>query len=604
MNKVKQYMKEKKRIVKWYINKFILKYDHIYVKWKYYILAIIKLLSFIAIYIFILSKLNIIHFKENMFNSIEYKEYYNDLVIAQISITFLTTAILSLISSLEDKYIFGEKLTNRAFGYRNLKFYMSFSILNILMIVNIFLMIKQENASWLISMFILSIYILIDIVNKIGHLFLSTKKERSILLCEYYEENINVILNMIVPRNYNSEKLVNLKEQTIKLILNKDVKYMDNIGAYKIIINKTFYNYSKEIQRYYLLIGHGKTMLDDMIEIIDLLIVNGEINRAINIYEWILKTLDYYNIYINTDRLNVITDEIINKIIDLKNEYKVKEYLSQISTIVYGIQKQLYFGLTNDFTYITDDRSFMYYSFSESKYFERIYNNIYNSKYLTDIEKRNCYVEIFEIFRMSCLYSTSTFNDITNYSPKHIGTKERILPICILGQATSLLFLSMMKNKDDKNIKLFMQMNIGEMEMYYAIHTMILTLLKMKQNKENENIYCDYYGIDFKWCKDFINKNFELIFCTKKNEEYGNYYNIINKLKESYEYICKCCEEKSNDFDKNFHFINYMCRYERKLIDKYFQYLGKKYNKRVVDFTNEKDIENVVKAILPDIKSL
>ena len=597
MKKIKQYLKEKKRIIDWHLDKFTLKYDHIYIKWEYYILMVLKILIAIVSYFFILYELNIIELKNFAFNFIDYENYLNDLVVAQISMTFLTTAILSLISSLENKYIFGEKLTSRVFGYKS--FYLSFFILNFLMIINIVLMIKQTNASWVISIFLLSVYLLIYIVNKIGHIFLSTKKERRILLCDYYKENIDVIINMIIPRNYNSKLLVNLKEQTFKLILNKDVKYMENIGAYKIILNKSFYNYPKEIQKYYLLVGHGKTALDDMVEIIQELIINDELNRAISIYNWLLNRLDYFNIYLNSDYLNNITDEIFNKIIDLENEYKVKEYLSRISTIIYGIEKQLYFGLTNDFTYITKSRHILYYSFSDSKYFEKIYRNIYNNKYLTDLEKKNCYIEIFEIFRMSSYYSKSTFKDITNFNPKVLRPKERELPICILGQAAALLFLTMMKNKDDKSLKLFLQMNIGEDEMYYAIHTTILTLLKIKQNNEDENIYCDYYQIDFKWCKNFIEKNFQLLYCTEENKEYGNYYNIINNLKNSYKYISQMCIEKEDDFDKNFHFINYMCKYNKNLIDKYFDYIGKKFNKKIIDSEEEKNINNILKELLP-----
>lgn len=47
-----------------------------------------------------LSNTNIVNIK---INDIEYKEIHKDLVILQVSITFLTTAILSLISSLENK---------------------------------------------------------------------------------------------------------------------------------------------------------------------------------------------------------------------------------------------------------------------------------------------------------------------------------------------------------------------------------------------------------------------------------------------------------------------------------------------------------------------
>lgn len=129
-------------------------------------------------YIYIMTKLNIIIFSDNnwiKFNDIEFKEIYNDLVIAQISSTFLTTAVLSLISSIENKHILGEKETNLLFGKRLQGFYIPMFALYIIMCINIVLLIEETSANIIVVLFFLSIYILIYIITKIGTIFVSKK---------------------------------------------------------------------------------------------------------------------------------------------------------------------------------------------------------------------------------------------------------------------------------------------------------------------------------------------------------------------------------------------------------------------------------------------
>jgi hypothetical protein len=110
----------------------------------------------LIIFVFILKPIGVISIKEGFLieiNSIEYKEIYKDLVIAQISITFLITSILSLIDSMENKRIFGEKATKLLFGKKGYKFYASVFILYATMISNIVLVIKEKFANILIIFF-------------------------------------------------------------------------------------------------------------------------------------------------------------------------------------------------------------------------------------------------------------------------------------------------------------------------------------------------------------------------------------------------------------------------------------------------------------------
>lgn len=122
---------------------------------KYFAIHLLTIIALIFSYLFILKLLNIISFNFNSWKFIKiidipYKDLYKDLVIAQIGSTFLTTAILSLVSSIEDKHILGEKTTTVLFGKRLLKFYVPMFIIYFLMIINIIFIIDEKIPTYLL----------------------------------------------------------------------------------------------------------------------------------------------------------------------------------------------------------------------------------------------------------------------------------------------------------------------------------------------------------------------------------------------------------------------------------------------------------------------
>lgn len=107
---------------------------------------------------------------------------------------------------------------------------------------------------------------------------------------------------------------------------------------------------------------------------------------------------------------------------------------------------------------------------------------------------------------MSAHNGCNIIRDITNYSFDFKEPKERNIPPCIVGQATALLLLRTLKNKDERAFKLFIGMNIDGNEMSFAIHCLLLSLINIKMNKMDENIYSEYYGINPAYCKKLFKK--------------------------------------------------------------------------------------------------
>lgn len=584
---------------KWNFINYYKKNEHKWNPKKERLCLIFKIAILLFGYIFILNKLNIISFNLKSliflkFNIIEFKPIFKDLVIAQISSTFLTTAILSLVSSIEDKHILGEKTTNLLFGKKLIGFYFPMILLYTFMIINIFLMINESNSNILISLFFLSLMILMYIITKVGSIFVSTKRYVELLYSKYYKECETNIINNVPPKDYNSPLLINLKEETIKLISNNDNSYIKNINMYKVLIDRLLFNIPKNLQKYHLDMSYAPSIVNDFIEVIEHFIYFKDLTRAIQYYNWLLSRFNFHNVFISYDGMNKIFEDIANKIMDFNNEYEVKNYLSKLSPIITNIEIQQHFALTNDYSYTNWPKmriDFIYHY--HSNYFDIVYSNIYNNKYLSDREKLNCYTELHEIFRMSGHNGCTIIRDITNFSYDFTVAKERKMKPHILGQATAFLLLRTLQNKDDRSFKLFIGMNLESEEMRIAIHFTLLALIKMENNKWQHNIYSDYYGIDLDFCKNFIKDNLELLF---KNQQDWGIKDLINYAQEDYNYIFKNCFEDNKEDSL---FLNFIFKYDKDLINQYFKIITDKFKVKIVIKSNkEKDYKKIINNYL------
>lgn len=276
-------------------------------------------------------------------------------------------------------------------------------------------------------------------------------------------------------------------------------------------------------------------------------------------------------------------NDLVNKLTDLKNEYEVEKYLDNLSPIITNIEIQEYYALTNDYsnTGLPDIRQGYIYH-HKSKYFEQVYDKIYTNQYLNKVEKINCFTKIYDMFRLSAHNGCNIIRDITNYSFDFKEAKKREMPPCIVGQATTLLLLRTLKNKDERSFKLFLGMNIEGNEMSFAIHCLLLSLISMKSNKGDKNIYSDYYGVDFEYCKEIINRKSEYVFTELT---LWNKKTLIEQIQSDYNYIIKnCTEEKQRDKL----FLEYILKFDKSLINEYFIKLSKKYKKSIT-LQNDKE---------------
>lgn len=579
---------------KWEFNNFLLKNEHRWRPLLNFSTLIFSILLYLSIYFTCLCYLNIVDvsFKPLKFiiNSVEYNETIRELVIAQIGSTFLTTAIISLISSIDDKRIFGEKTTNLLFGKKLLKFNLPVIALYVSLIINVVLIINAQMANLILALVVFSFLDLIYIVTKVGSIFLSTKKYKDILFVKYYKECERNILNNTPPKNYKSPLLNNLKEETIRLISNHDVGYVKNINMYKVLIDRLLFNIPKDLQKYYIDMNYAPSIVNDFIEIIEHFIYFNDMIRAIQYYYWLLARFNYHNVYICYGKINSIPKMLFNKINDFKNEYELVTYLDYLSPVITEIEMQQHFALKNDFSYINKPYLTLYHY--DCNYFGLIYENVKNNKYLSDKEKINAFTKIYEIFRLSAHNGCNLVRDITSFSYTLKMPEKREMNPSIVGQATAFLLMKTLLYKDERSFRLFLGMNIEASEMRFAIHTVLLSLINIENMKENINIYSDFYSLDLEFCKETIEKNIEEMINTKL--WMGN--SVIEEVQKSYDFIYKTCRRKQDECELS---IYHLYKYDEELINQYFEEFCKKHHLKInIKNNKKKNYSKIIKSYI------
>jgi hypothetical protein len=344
---------------------------------------------------------------------------------------------------------------------------------------------------------------LIYLNNKIVSMFLTTKKYRKNLYSKYYKEAKYNILNDSIKINHKKQLLYNLKNDTIYLINENNISYTNNMNIYQHIINILLFDIPKLVEKYHLgIICNENSIIYNFTDIIRELLYFDEI-IAIQYYNWLLDTFNFHNVYICCEKNNKIFDDLIVKISDLKNEHEVKKYLDRLSSIITNIEMQEYYALKIDLHKESSKDRQKNISYYDSGYFEKIYDKVYANKYLDDKEKFNCYINLFEIFRVSITKGCTDVRHIINDSFGCKSPEESDIPPCIYGQATALLLLKILKNKDEIAFKLLMMNLIGD-GARFAIHC-ILLFLNEEENAMYEYIF-EYDKIDLEYCKTVIQR--------------------------------------------------------------------------------------------------
>lgn len=184
-------------------------------------------------------------------NKIKLSENFNpaDLVIQQISMTLLVLTIVSLISNLDNKYIYGEKAIEVIFSKKGLFSISSFfNILIFIMLVNLAILIRGEKEIDIILIFLIAVLIIAFITFKFTTIFTNPEKIKMKLQLLYLKENEKHIRKASPTEANLSVKLEMFKNVTVEYIKTGDLRRTENINVYFELLQISLFNNKESIQ--------------------------------------------------------------------------------------------------------------------------------------------------------------------------------------------------------------------------------------------------------------------------------------------------------------------------------------------------------------------
>lgn len=484
------------------------------------------------------------------------------LVIAQISATFLITALLSLVANLENKYIYGEKAIGNIFTGKYVTFTKVFYFLILLMFSNIAMIVNKYSYTIAFCIVIVSLLILVWLIFCILKLFLQTNSIKKDLIVKYYRENIKVLTKSQPLRNYNSSKLINLRERYIYLIVKGDIEYVEFYSVYINLIDKTLFNHKEKLQEYYTEAISYDDLIANYVFIIENLIACNKIDRGLDYYSKLLERLNYFNTYIPYYDLFAIFERINDYIYTIKNKVELKELVRKCIYISNKILEQAYLCSISDFSFTRlgklNDELYIK-NCIKSNIYELIYDSIYTNKNIDYKDKKEIFIMLFDGFRMSSHYIRYKIHDITTFHWKRGILPDREVDVHILGFLVSRLLLRTLYNNDERNFKLFLQMNIKKDEMLFVKHVILLTIVKMNIENLNNNIYSEYDGLDTE----------ETLKLIKSSKSFFKEWDDLEAQVRIYCSIKKNCIDNKK-FNTGGYFKDYFLEYKQNFLDSYF----------------------------------
>ncbi|MBQ6942731.1 MAG: hypothetical protein IJN43_00230 [Ruminococcus sp.] len=110
---------------------------------------------------------------------------------SQITLTLICVSLIALISNIEKKYLYGERLIDLAFYRKGIfSFKCIMVILFALLILNIYLMLNNTAFVYVAFVFLITLYIATIVLYRFGSIFLSQQSIKKRLLRKYYHCNL------------------------------------------------------------------------------------------------------------------------------------------------------------------------------------------------------------------------------------------------------------------------------------------------------------------------------------------------------------------------------------------------------------------------------
>ncbi|MBY0756424.1 hypothetical protein K5V21_13295 [Clostridium sardiniense] len=407
----------------------------------------------------------------------------SDLVISQISMTLLVVTVVSLMSNLDNKYIYGEKAIEVIFHKKGiLSIKVIFNVLIFLMFINLAILIKGGNELAIIGCFLLTVLIIVYITFKFTIIYTNPEKIKSKWQIVYLEENEKHIRKARPIEANMSIKLEKFKNITLQYIQAGDFRYSENIDVYFQLLEVSLFNNKELIQEYYTehisysdFIAHIATFTEKLFQI-------KKYDESMKCYKKLYDILNYYEVVLVEDSItNGMIKEYIDAISYIKTKIEIKGFQHKIFYLMENYWRQLYLYSVIDLSYcrLAKEGDNLIYYFAANDILESYYCTIMENKNLNNEEKREVIVELFDSVRMLGMDRKMDRYTITNFKQKESFNKNVAkYPNYLYAEPITLMILKTIEKKDFNSFKLFLSMKLEKKLMNFIKLLCLISLLE------------------------------------------------------------------------------------------------------------------------------
>lgn len=388
------------------------------------------------------------------------------LVFAQLSITFIITSLFSLIITLKKEKVLGSSIYAITFArsvFGNL-IVVSLTVFSILFL-NIFLYLKNKFPEAILPLFLITLgifsFFILKIILFTNNSRISSDKVGSI----YLWENRKIILKGLKSKKNQDQKnylyLFNLNEDTIKKILKKDIEYIENFFALERVTNLALYNYKLDIQAYHLDWQVNSDTIDYWIKAIQELSKIELYKDALNQYIRLLNLFIRHEVYISSDALGNLLQEIISGISSKKNKGIFDQNKKQLLTAMVTTMNYIYYKINNDFSYTRLGKiSSVYPSDISATFFVDYYEIIDKKLDLNDVEKSKELIYFYNQIEIMSRNVTRLDHDKLSLVKNNIMYKEVLYcdgNLTLVGSPLSQLIIVLIQEKKNSSVLYFLK---------------------------------------------------------------------------------------------------------------------------------------------------
>lgn len=596
-----------KETMKWNKDSFFLKHSMNYHRSKRIVFSVSKFVALIGSLIFILISSNMILFSEKhipYFNADFCTDYIskNGVLGTQITLTLICVSLIALISNIENKYVYGERILDLAFPSKIFSFKVILFALFASLLANICLMLNNCEFVYSMSVLLLTVYLAIFVLYRFAAVFLSRGSLRKELFYKYYKSNLSHMKKARPIEPHVSESLRKLKVVTLKHISNKNYPELnDCLLLYFNLLKVTLFNKPKQVQEYYTEHTNFQDIIGHINEFALAMLHEGKALYGLQIYNSLLRHINYYKI-VCVQEIAFTSESFLEAFSDLKDITQIKRYLSELLYMSKMLLRQTYLYSTVDLSYcrLAKPENMIYY-FAKRGMYEKIYDLITCSPRLSDKEKS----DLIETIRMRIidLTSRSFEEDVEDFRKKESFHREkRIYSLDIKGEPISLLFIRFIEQNDIEHLIYYSYAwNNPDKEDRSVSFAVILTMLSVLNNlyHKGKREYLYDINIEPKAVRQLF-KKCELLNIKVEDQALNDFYSFITE-----NYIA---DKKETEEHKRLYSFHPKLSFDQNVVDMLFAYLFWKNQKEhtLQEIANEhnliyrKGLEKIILSLSPE----